>query len=142
MKRIKDFLKSQKSKEFAMNGIQVADKVGTMMMAFVVYVFLFFLLILLINYMNIGFISKPHQLVLISGFIYFLLKFCLKIEKDVENRSNNIKNIIIETFAITYLFMAFIFKTMLPTVTNLYNIFVLCFLVINAIDRLHKILHS
>ncbi|HFI0214819.1 TPA: hypothetical protein ACGOUR_001831, partial [Streptococcus suis] len=85
--------------------------------------------------------TKPQQLVGISGFIYVVLKFCLKVDKAVENRANNIKNIIIETFAISYLFLAFIFKTMLPTVQSLYNIFVLCFLLMNAIDRLHKISH-
>ncbi|HEL2402215.1 TPA: hypothetical protein TZS69_001187 [Streptococcus suis] len=142
MKRIKDFLKSQKSKEFARKCRLCADKVGTMMMAFVCHVVIFFFLIALINYLDIPFLSKPHQLVLVSGFIYCVLKFCLKIDKSVENRANNIKNIIIETFAIAYLFLAFIFKAMLPNIPNMYNIFVLCFLVINAVDRLYKILHS
>ncbi|HFI0143054.1 TPA: hypothetical protein ACGPBJ_001992 [Streptococcus suis] len=142
MKRIKDFLKSQTSKVFVMNGIQVAEKVVTMLLSFVVYVILFFLIIALINYLNIPFLTKPQQLVAISGFIYVVLKFCLKVDKGVENRANTIKKIIIETFAISYLFLAFIFKTMLPTVQSLYNIFVLCFLLMNAIDRLHKSLYS
>lgn len=142
MKCIKDFLKSQKSKEFVMNCIQVAEKVVTLLLAFVCHVVIFFFLIVLINYLDIPFLSKTHQLVIISGFIYSVLKFCFKIDKDVKNRANNFKNIIIETFAIAYLFLAFIFKTMLPTVQSLYNIFVLCFLVINAVDRLHKSLHS
>ncbi|WP_105116939.1 hypothetical protein [Streptococcus suis] len=141
MEFIKVFLQSQTSKDFARKCRLCAEKVVTMLLAFVVYVFLFFFLILLINYINIGFISKPHQLVIISGFIYFLLKFCLNIDKGSKNRANNIKNIIIETFAIAYLLLAFIFKTMLPTVQSLYNIFVLCFLIINAVDRMHKILH-
>ncbi len=111
-----------------------------MLLAFVCHVVIFLFLIALINCLNIQLVPKHQQLVLISGFIYFLLKFCLKIDKSVENRANNIKNTFIETFAIAYLFLAFIFKTMLPTEQNLYNIFVLCFLLINAIDRLHKIL--
>lgn len=142
MKCIKDFLRLQKSKEFVMNCIQVAEKLVTMLLAFVGYVILFFFLIALINCLDIRFLSKPQQLVAISGFIYCVLKFCLKINKSVENGANNIKNIIIETFAIAYLFLAFIFKTMLPTVQSLYNIFVLCFLLINAVDRMHKIFHS
>ncbi|HEM5236781.1 TPA: hypothetical protein U1334_002263 [Streptococcus suis] len=142
MKYIKVFLQSQTSKDFARKCIIGAEKVVTMPLAFVGYVILFFFLIALINYLDIPFLSKPHQLVIISGFIYCVLKFCLKIDKSVENSANNIKNIIIETFAITYLLLAFIFKIMLPTVQSLYNIVVLCFLFINAVDRLHKILHS
>ncbi|HFU4504453.1 TPA: hypothetical protein ACGPA6_002112 [Streptococcus suis] len=141
MEFIKVFLQSQTSKDFARKCRLCAEKVVTMLLAFVGYVILFFFIIASINYLKIAFLPKHQQLVAISGFIYCVLKFGLKIEKDVENRANNIKNSIIETFAIAYLFLAFIFKTMLPTVTNLYNIFVLCFLLINAVDRMHKILH-
>ncbi|HFI2469143.1 TPA: hypothetical protein ACGO10_001352 [Streptococcus suis] len=141
MEIIKVFLQSKTGKEFARKCRLGAEKVVTMLLAFVGYVILFFFIIALINYLNIPFLTKPQQLVGISGFIYVVLKFCLKVDKAVENRANNIKNIIIETFAISYLFLAFIFKTMLPTVQSLYNIFVLCFLLMNAIDRLHKISH-
>lgn len=142
MEFIKVFLQSQTIKDFARKCRLCAEKVVTMLLSFVVYVILFFLIIALINYLNIPFLTKPQQLVAISGFIYVVLKFCLNMGKYVKNRANNIKNTIIETFAIAYLFLAFIFKTMLPTEQNLYNIFVLCFLMINATDRLHKILYS
>ncbi|HFI0353983.1 TPA: hypothetical protein ACGOV8_001209 [Streptococcus suis] len=142
MEIIKVFLQSQTFKDFARKCLLGAEKVVMMLLAFVGYVILFFFIIASINCLDIRFLSKHQQLVAISGFIYCVLKFCLKIDKSVENRANNIKNITIETFAIAYLLLAFIFKTMLPTVQSLYNIFVLCFLVINAVDRLHKILHS
>ncbi|NQN87575.1 hypothetical protein HO997_06660 [Streptococcus suis] len=142
MKFIKVFLQSQTSKEFARKCRLCAEKVVTMLLAFVVYVILFFVLIALINYLNIPCLPKHQQLVAISGSIYCVLKFCFKIDKDVKNRANNFKNTIIETFAIAYLFLAFIFKAMLPNIPNMYTIFVLCFLVMNAVDRLQKILHS
>ncbi|HFI0231286.1 TPA: hypothetical protein ACGOXG_002035 [Streptococcus suis] len=141
MEIIKVFLQSQTIKDFARKCLLGAEKVVTMLLAFVGYVILFIFIIASINYLKIAFLPKHQQLVAISGFIYSVLKFCLNMDKGVKNRANNIKNIIIETFVVAYLFLAFIFKTMLPTVQSLYNIFVLCFLVVNAVDRMHKLLH-
>lgn len=138
LKQFKDVLKTEMEKESNYLFVRFMIALFCFAADLLIFILLAFFTNLIGNIFSGTQVPKDIQLIAFSILIYTVLKFNLKVNNNDKTLKNYIYKIVIETYAISYYFLDYIFKSLTTDNGHFFKSFALWFLAVSVIDRLHR----